>query len=229
MIFVDFFRNDSPQNAIKHPICNTFLMKPLSEIRNSYVEGNFELGMYASVNRSILGQGGGVSAKSYVSDSILGAYSLVGSRVSIGGFEHPKEWLSTGCFQWGQSVDHWDISDEARSLLGNHEKPKHIKTIIGPDCWIGNNAVILASVQLGAGSIVGAGAVVTKDVPPYSICVGNPGRIIGTRFEDDIVSDLLDLQWWNLDFELLARVQFSNIHDAIGQLKAIRRGQSKSI
>jgi len=223
MIFVEYFRNESTQNAIKHPICNTLLMKPLSEIRNSHVEGNFELGMYASVNRSTLCKGGGVSAKSYVSDSIIGAYSLVGSRVSIGGFEHPKDWLSTGCFQWGQSVDHWSISDEAKSLLENHEKPKPKETIIGPDCWVGNNAVILASIQLGAGSIIGAGTVVTKDVPPYSICVGNPGRIIGTRFEDEIVSELLDLQWWNLEFEQLSRIQFSNIHDAIDQLKDIKR------
>lgn len=69
--------------------------------------------------------------------------------------------------------------------------------IIGNDVWIGYEAVILAGVKIGDGAIIGARAVVTKDVEPYTIVAGTPAKPIRKRFDMKIVEILEDLQWWN--------------------------------
>ena len=60
-------------------------------------------------------------------------------------------------------------------------------------------ALIKAGVNIGTGSVVGMGAVVTKDVHPYCIVVGNPARVIRKRFSDEMISDLLSTNWWDKD------------------------------
>ncbi len=69
--------------------------------------------------------------------------------------------------------------------------------IIGNDVWIGFEAVILSGITIGDGAIIGTRAVVTKDVPPYTIVGGVPAKPIRKRFSDDVISQLLKLQWWN--------------------------------
>ena len=70
-------------------------------------------------------------------------------------------------------------------------------TVIGSDVWIGRNAIILPGLKIGHGAVVGAGAVVTKDVPPYAIVAGNPAKVLRRRFDDEIVEALLKIEWWN--------------------------------
>ena len=70
---------------------------------------------------------------------------------------------------------------------------------IGNDVWVGFGATILSGVTIGNGAIIGANAVVAKNVPPYSIVVGNPGRVINFRFSEDIVARLKKLRWWDWD------------------------------
>lgn len=69
--------------------------------------------------------------------------------------------------------------------------------IIGNDVWIGYEAVIMSGVTIGDGAIIGTRAVVTKDVPPYTIVGGVPAKPIRKRFSDDVISKLLEIQWWN--------------------------------
>lgn len=69
--------------------------------------------------------------------------------------------------------------------------------IIGNDVWIGYEAVILSGVTIGDGAIIGARAVVTKDVPPYTIVGGVPAKPIRKRFSDDTISALLKIKWWD--------------------------------
>lgn len=87
--------------------------------------------------------------------------------------------------------------------------------IIGNDVWIGYEAVILAGVTIGDGAIIGTRAVVTKDVPPYTIVGGVPAKPIKKRFSDEIISKLLGIQWWNWSDEKIARnigaIQSGNI------------------
>lgn len=69
--------------------------------------------------------------------------------------------------------------------------------VIGNDVWIGYEAVVLAGVTIGDGAVIGARAVVTKDVPPYAVVGGVPARLIRRRFPDDTISALLALRWWD--------------------------------
>lgn len=71
--------------------------------------------------------------------------------------------------------------------------------VIGNDVWIGYEAVILAGVTIGDGAIIGARAVVTKDVPPYTVVGGVPARQIKRRFPEQILNELLKLKWWDWD------------------------------
>lgn len=87
--------------------------------------------------------------------------------------------------------------------------------IIGNDVWIGYEAIILAGVTIGDGAIIGARAVVTKDVLPYTIVAGVPAKPIKKRFDDKTISKLLDIQWWNWSDEKIAQnikaIQSNNI------------------
>ena len=85
----------------------------------------------------------------------------------------------------------------------NHNPDAKTKgvTQIGNDVWIGQSAIILSGVNIGDGAIIGAGAVVSKDVPPYSIVAGNPAQIIRYRFTSPTIEFLLNLQWWNWPLE----------------------------
>ncbi len=76
---------------------------------------------------------------------------------------------------------------------------------IGNDVWIGFEAVILAGVTIGDGAIIGTRALVTKDVPPYTIVGGVPARPIKKRFDEDTISDLLRIRWWDWPDEKIAR------------------------
>ena len=87
--------------------------------------------------------------------------------------------------------------------------------IIGNDVWIGYEAVILAGVTIGAGAIIGTRAVVTKDVPPYTIVGGVPAKPIKKRFSEETISALLEIQWWNWSEKRIAKnigaIQSGNI------------------
>lgn len=80
---------------------------------------------------------------------------------------------------------------------------------IGNDVWIGYEAVILAGVTIGDGSIIGTRAVVTKDVPPYTIVGGVPAKRIRRRFSEETVSELLELKWWDWPMDKISQnIQF---------------------
>jgi acetyltransferase-like isoleucine patch superfamily enzyme len=68
---------------------------------------------------------------------------------------------------------------------------------IGNDVWIGSRAIVLSGVKIGDGAVVGAGAVVSKDVEPYAVVAGNPAKLIRHRFEPKIVEGLLAIRWWD--------------------------------
>lgn len=73
--------------------------------------------------------------------------------------------------------------------------------IIGNDVWIGCDVTIMSGVRIGNGAVIGAGTVVAKDVPPYAIVVGNPGRVIKYRFDADTIEKLQKIKWWYWDEE----------------------------
>ncbi len=87
--------------------------------------------------------------------------------------------------------------------------------VIGNDVWIGYEAVIMSGVTIGDGAIIGTRAVVSKDVPPYTIVGGIPAKPIRKRFSDEVVSSLLEIKWWEWSDERirenLSAIQSGNI------------------
>lgn len=87
-------------------------------------------------------------------------------------------------------------------------RPRYIlKSVIGSDVWVGKNATIIAGVNIGNGAIVGAGAVVTKDVPDYAIVAGVPARIIKYRYTQGQIEALLKIRWWEWPDEKIRQFQ----------------------
>ena len=79
------------------------------------------------------------------------------------------------------------------------ELPKKGDIVIGNDVWLGRECVIMPGVTIGDGAIVAAYSVVTKDVEPYSVVGGNPAHFIKKRFDDELISLLLQWKWWDLE------------------------------
>ena len=89
--------------------------------------------------------------------------------------------------------------------------------VIGNDVWIGYEAVVMQGVTIGDGAIIGTRAVVTKDVPPYSIVGGVPAKPIRKRFSDEVISRLLEIKWWDWSDEKIkeniSAIQSGNIKE----------------
>ena len=78
---------------------------------------------------------------------------------------------------------------------------KQLDIEIGNDVWIGERAMIIGGVHIADGSVVQAGAVVSKDVPPYAIVGGVPAKVIGYRYDEETIDFLLKVKWWNNSYE----------------------------
>ena len=95
--------------------------------------------------------------------------------------------------------------------------------IIGNDVWIGYEAVILAGVTVGDGAVLGARAVVTRDVPPYTIVGGIPARAIRRRVSDETAETLLRLRWWDWPPEKIAAGLLFIQHGDLEELRALAK------
>lgn len=95
------------------------------------------------------------------------------------------------------------------------------EVIIGNDCWIGQAASLIAGVTIGDGAVVLAHAVVTKDVPPYAIVGGVPAKIIGYRYDREMIGQLCEVKWWNaeMDYIINQKELFLNIDRFINEFK----------
>jgi acetyltransferase-like isoleucine patch superfamily enzyme len=223
-MFLDNFRNADPEEFLLVENSNKFLLAPFAEILSSEIHGFFTIGHYSTINRSTIGKYGGLGVSSYIADAFIGNYCSIGSRVSIGGYEHPTNWFSTGSWQWGQGLHRWDLPKSSIDELKRNKRPENNKVIISDDCWIGNNVVVLSGVEIGKGCVIGAGSVVTKSLPPYSVCVGNPSKPISFRFDKETVQRLAALDWCQFSPDQLKDLDFENIDVAIDQvLKLINK------
>lgn len=159
----------------------------------SQFEGNNVIG--ANTNFSgTLGKCSYIGAFSSINANV-GRYCSIASYVQTVSGTHPtKEWVSTHpAFFSTQKQCGISFVDENK-FCETTVIPK-----IGNDVWIGNGAMIVGSVNIGDGAIIGAGAVVVKDVPPYSIVCGVPAKILRYRFEKSEIEFLLEFKWWNKD------------------------------
>ena len=143
--------------------------------------GKVVVGKYTSIN------GPGTRIFATVNSINIGSYCSIASNVIIQEYNHDYNFISTYNF----SPEIFGFKSNNINSKGNIE--------IEEDVWIGSNSVILSGVKIGRGSVVGAGSVVTKNIPPYSIAVGNPAVVIRKRFSEEVINYIESLKWWEWD------------------------------
>lgn len=139
-----------------------------------------------------------LSKNPQVSNTIIGKFCSIGPNFCCGLGIHPTNCVSTSPMFY--STD----KQNGTTLCKRNKIEEHLTITIGNDVWIGANVTILDGVCINDGAVIGAGAVVTKDVPPYSIVVGIPAKVIKYRFDDATIERLIHRQWWNNESELKA-------------------------
>lgn len=141
----------------------------------------------------VIGRRTKINAASHLDPCEIGSYCAIAGRLVVRPANHLTQYLG--------------IQNEAQvRVIGGRpllDQPRPVR--IGHGVWIGDTVVILGGVTIGNGAIVGAGAVVTKPVPPYAIAVGNPARVVGYRYPEEIVVQLEAVEWWTWDDERLRR------------------------
>ena len=174
-------------------------------LKNAITNPNIQVGDYTVYNDFVH------DPREFQQNNVLYHYPINGDKLMIGKFSsiacgakflfnsanHTLDSLSTYTFplffeEWGLP---WDKMKDAWDYKGD--------IIIGNDVWIGYEAVILAGVTIGDGAVIGSRAVVTKDVPPYTIVGGVPAKTIRRRFDEDTIRELLRLRWWDWPEEMI--------------------------
>jgi len=122
----------------------------------------------------------------------VGKFCNIASGVRINPTNHPTWRASLHHFTY-RSRSHGMGQDDAEIFAWRDAA----RVVIGPDVWIGHNAILLPGVNVGAGAVVGAGAIVTRDVAPYAVVVGSPARIVKRRVTPDVEAALMRIRWWD--------------------------------
>ena len=160
-------------------------------------ENNIAINRRNYINNSIIGKYTYTGLNTIINYASIGRFCSIARNVDIGGFNHDYTHVTTmPYFRYAQMKAGGD------KLVAELETDGLCE--IGNDVWIAAGAQILHHVKVGDGAVVGAGAVVTKDVPPYAIVAGVPARIIGYRFEEKYISALQEIQWWNWSDDTIA-------------------------
>jgi acetyltransferase-like isoleucine patch superfamily enzyme len=163
------------------------------KVTNSIYDKTVYFAYEAQVDSSIIGAYTSIGRYSKVVHAEFGKYCSVSWDVTINAVGHEINKLTTHSFARRPDLG-FGVELDGRIYK---------KVIIKNDVWIGANSVIMPGVTIGNGAVVGAGAVVTKDIPDYAIVAGVPAKIIKYRFEKEIIEKLLKLQWWNLDPKII--------------------------
>lgn len=180
---------------------------PVSISRDVTIGFNVKIGRYSYVNiGTMIGAG-----------TEIGKFCSIARHTEIGAISHPTDFLSTHPFQFHNRRFAGSPGYKEFERVEYDEKQP---TRIGNDVWIGAKAVILRGVTIGDGAIVASGAVVTRDVEPYSIVGGLPAKEIRKRFKPEIIERIQKTAWWDLPLDALSGLPFDRIEQALDMLEA---------
>lgn len=160
--------------------------------RDTVVHKSARVFRFARIRNGIVGAYSYIGPRTRMDNTSVGAYCSISWDCQIGLSSHNLDSISTSPIFFekrngtGSSWVNQDHKDGAGAS----------RTIIGNDVWVGARSTILESIVVGDGAVIGVGAVVTKDVPPYAIVGGVPAKVIRYRFDSDVREALLASKWW---------------------------------
>ena len=180
-------REDKP---FLHPDC---------EITDTTFGRYVEIGRGSRIAHSEIGDYSYCDRYADIANASVGKFANIASFTRIGATDHPLDTAACHHFLY-RSDDYWDDADRDHDFF-LHRRSR--RAVIGHDTWIGHGAMIKPEVTLGHGAVVAAGAVVTKDVAPYTIVAGTPATVLRRRQPEDIADRLIALAWWDWSHDLI--------------------------
>lgn len=138
---------------------------------------------------------------SQITYTSIGKFCSIAAMTRINPGNHPMQRATQAHFTYRASAYFPGEGDDTEFF--NWRRAHHVH--IGHDVWIGHGAILLPGRNVGTGAVIAAGAVVTKDVPAYTVVAGNPARLVKRRFTESIADRLTALAWWDWDHESLRR------------------------
>ena len=168
---------------------------PDCEITETTFGRYVEIGRGSRVAFSTIGDYSYCDRYADIANATVGKFANIASFTRIGPTDHPMHLASLHHFHY-RSADYWDDADADAAFFA-HRRSR--RATIGHDTWIGHGAVIRPEVTVGDGAVVAAGAVVTKDVAPYTIVAGVPAVKLRNRLPPAIAERIVALGWWDWD------------------------------
>jgi hypothetical protein len=135
----------------------------------------------------------------FLQNTEVGKFANIAAMVRIGPTDHPLDRPTLHHFTYRRIKYGFAATDDEKFFQWRTEQ----KVRIGHDTWLGHAAIIMPGVRIGNGAVVGSGAVVTKDVDPYTIVVGVPAKPIKKRFAEDTIRKLEEIKWWDWSYEVI--------------------------
>ena len=219
-IYIERFENTGLEPAFLHGIMR---LNPGARIIELRVLGPLFMNRSSQIGPgAVVGKYFGMNEHCFAARATLGAYCAIGARTAINPFNHPIDWLSISEFQYHPRSFDW--VPEYNSIERLERTPDMFQHVtIGNDVWTGHNVNILAGVSVGDGAVIGAGSVVTRDVPPYAIVTGAPAQIRRFRFPEQTIERLLQLKWWDLELSELSGLPFRDVERCLDRIEEIRK------
>ena len=169
------------------------LIHPTAVVSDTVLGRYTEIDENCRVNETELGDYSYLMNGTSVWCATIGKFANIAAAVRINATRHPMQRASLHHFTY-RAGDYWDDAGHEEDFFA-WRRDNRVR--IGHDVWIGHGAIILPGRSIGMGAVVAGGAIVTKDVPDYSIVAGNPARIIRRRFPEAIAERLKALAWWD--------------------------------
>lgn len=180
-------------------------------LRNCHIDSTARVCPKSELNTVTMGKYSYVGNDCFMGNVEIGAFCSIADRVCVGGAGHPIERVSSSpVFHEGDNV----LGVNFQSFSYEHTP----KTTIENDVWIGLGSIVKAGVTIHNGAVVGAGSVVTHDIPAYEIWAGNPARKIRDRFDKETAERIEKTEWWIRSDEEIKELskQFDDVIAFIG-------------
>ena len=218
---LDIDSADNTTGEVSHPY-PLIRMLPGAKIIRSRIRGPLYMNRYAQLGPDVtVGKYSGMNEHTYIARATMGSFCAIGARTAINPFNHPTHWLSIHEFQYHPNSYDWvDEYKDIERLSRTADMFRHVT--IGNDVWMGHNVNVLSGISIGDGAIIAAGAVVTKDVPPYAIVAGVPATIKRYRFSEAVVERLLRAKWWDLELSQLTGLPFQDVERCLDAIEMIK-------